>query len=156
MKKTFTIFLLLAALTTMSFVITKDDPPRYKNLKVLPKDISKEQMDSIMHHFSAAMGQKCNFCHVFNQAEQKMDFVNDAKPEKETAREMWRMTIKLNKKSFDISDSKKLGTKLRVTCYTCHHGETLPETMAPARQGPPPGGQAAPKPPVSTDSTKRP
>ena len=133
MKITFTITLCCVALLMMSFLITQDEPPRYKNLKVLPKNITKDQMDSVMHHFANSMGKKCNFCHVFNQQENKMDFVSDAKPEKSTAREMWKMTAKLNKKYFDIKDSKKMGTHLEVTCFTCHHGAEHPETKPPAK-----------------------
>ena len=147
MKITFTIILGCVALTMMSFLITKDDPPKYKNLKVLPKNITKDQMDSVMHHFAGAMGQKCNFCHVFNQEEKKMDFVSDAKEEKKTAREMLKMMIKINKKFFEVKDSKQLDSKLAVTCFTCHHGAEHPQKRPPMmQQGPP----RAP----STDSTK--
>jgi hypothetical protein len=133
MKITFTITLCCVALLMMSFLITQDEPPGYKNLKVLPKNITKDQMDSVMHHFANSLGKKCNFCHVFNQQENKMDFVSDAKPEKSTAREMWKMTAKLNKKYFDIKDSKKLGAHLEVTCFTCHHGDEHPETKPPVK-----------------------
>ncbi|MEO6734618.1 MAG: c-type cytochrome [Ferruginibacter sp.] len=133
MKITFTIILLCVALLMMSFLITRDEPPRYKNLKILPKNITKDQMDSVMHHFTNSMGKKCNYCHVFNPEEKKMDFVSDAKKEKATAREMWKMTAKLNKKYFDVKDSKKLGAKLEVTCFTCHHGSEQPETKPPIR-----------------------
>ena len=90
-------------------------------------------MDSVMHHFTNSMGKKCNFCHVYNQEEKKMDFVSDAKEEKATAREMWKMTAKLNKKYFDVKDSKNLDAKLEVTCFTCHHGSDHPETKPPMR-----------------------
>src|SRR6187402_422692 len=104
-------------------------------------------MDSVMHHFADAMGQKCNFCHVFNQTDQKMDFVSDAKKEKAEAREMMKMTIKLNKKFFEIKNSKELDAKLEVTCFTCHHGAEHPQKKPPMRQ------QGPPRAP-STDSTK--
>ena len=133
MKITFTIVLLCVALLMMSFLITQDEPPKYKNLKILPKNITKDQMDSVMHHFANSMGKKCNFCHVYNQEEKKMDFVSDAKEEKATAREMWKMTAKLNKKYFDVKDSKNLDAKLEVTCFTCHHGSDHPETKPPMR-----------------------
>ena len=155
MKKMFTISICLFALVLMSFVITKNAPPIFKNLKVLPKNTTKEEMDSLMHHFARSLGKKCNFCHVYNDEEKKMDFVSDAKKEKNIAREMWQMTAKLNKKYFDIKDSKKLNAKLEVTCYTCHHGAEHPETKSPVMQaGPPPGGQPSNKPSSGTDSTK--
>ena len=152
MKKLFTITVCLFALVLMSFIITKDAPPLYKNLKVLPKNTTKEEMDSLMHHFARSLGKKCNFCHVFNDEQKKMDFESDAKKEKNIAREMWKMTAKLNKKYFDIKDSKKLDAKLEVTCYTCHRGAENPETKSP--MGPPPGGQPANTPATGKDSTK--
>ena len=65
MKKTSLIVLLLVAIVAMSFTFTSNpNPPRYANLKVLPKNTTKEQLDSVMKHFTAALGVKCNFCHV--------------------------------------------------------------------------------------------
>ena len=103
-------------------------------------------MDSVMHHFANSMGKKCNFCHVYNQEEKKMDFISDAKEEKATAREMWKMTAKLNKKYFDVKDSKNLGAKLEVTCFTCHHGDEHPETKPPMREDAPGGKPGTPRP----------
>ena len=57
------IILCVAAFVCMSFIVTNEEP-RYKNLKVLPKNITKPQMDSVMKHFTVALGVKCNFCHV--------------------------------------------------------------------------------------------
>jgi len=156
MKKVFTILLFFCAIALMSFVMAKDEP-MYKNLKILPKDITKDQMDSVMHHFAASMGKKCGFCHVYNQEQNKMDFASDAKEQKETARAMWQMQAKLNKKFFEVKDSKNLDAKLQVTCFTCHHGSEHPETAAPMKPtGPPPGAGAPPQgpPPGGTDSTK--
>ena len=154
MKKFIAIGTCFVALVMMSFIISKEAPPRYKNLKILPKNTTKEEMDSLMHHFSRSLGKKCNFCHAFNEEQKKMDFASDAKKEKGIARDMWRMTAKLNKKYFDIKDSKRLDAKLEVTCYTCHRGAEKPETKSPLmmQMGPPPGARPAPMPP--TDSTK--
>ncbi|MEO6548618.1 MAG: c-type cytochrome [Ferruginibacter sp.] len=152
MKKLATILTGFIALVMMSFVITQKEPPRFKNLKVLPKNTTKEEMDSLMHHFARSLGQKCGYCHAFNDEQKKMDFASDAKKEKTTAREMWQMTAKLNKKYFDVKDSKKLDSRLEVTCYTCHRGATEPETKSPiTRMGPPPGGNARPN---NSDSAK--
>lgn len=152
MKITFTIILGAVALMMMSFLITQDEQPMYKNLKILPKNITKEQMDSVMHHFSDAMGQKCNFCHAFNQDTKKMDFASDEKSEKAAAREMWKMTAKLNSKYFGIKDSKKLDARLEVTCFTCHHGKPHPETKPPMHKEPPAPRAGEPMP--GADSTR--
>jgi hypothetical protein len=130
MKRVLTITACFTALILMSFAITEDEP-RYKNLKVLPKNTNKQQMDSIMKSFSASLGVKCNFCHVFNQAQKSMDFVSDANEHKGIARDMMQMTSKLNKKFFDIKDSKSITAKLEVTCYTCHNGKENPGTKPP-------------------------
>ncbi|MCW3094115.1 MAG: hypothetical protein JWP81_5184 [Ferruginibacter sp.] len=131
MKKIFILAIGFIAFVTMSFIITKEEPPRYKNLKVLSKNTTKEEMDSLMHHFARSLGQRCGYCHAFNEEQKKMDFASDAKKEKEIAREMWKMTAKLNKKYFDVKDSKRLDAKLEVTCFTCHRGAKEPETKSP-------------------------
>lgn len=145
MKKTVTIISCFIAFILMSFAITKDEP-RYKNLKVLPKNITKQEMDSVMHHFTGSLGVKCNFCHVFNQEQKAMDFASDANEHKGIAREMMKMTAKLNKKYFDVKDSKNLTAKLQVTCFTCHNGKEEP-------------GKNPPKPPMQQrgpqDSARR-
>lgn len=151
MKIIFTIILGCVALMMMSFLITRDEPT-YKNLKILPKNITKDQMDSVMHHFANSMGKKCNFCHVYNQEEKKMDFASDAKKEKDIARDMWKMMVKLNSKYFDIKDSKHLDAKLEVTCYTCHHGDEHPESKPPMREDGPKEKRTGP--PLVPDSIK--
>lgn len=142
MKKPVFIALGFMAMVLLSFAFTRDEP-RYKNLKVLPKNINKQQMDSVMKHFAAALGVKCNHCHVFNQEQKAMDFASDANEHKAVARSMVKMTNKLNKKYFDVNAGKDLNVKLEVTCYTCHNGKAEPTRMAPAMaQGP----QSGPRP----------
>jgi hypothetical protein len=146
MKRTVLVLLVLCSLFAMSFVITRPDPPLYKNLKVLPKNINKEQMDSVMHHFSLSLGVRCNFCHIRNDSTKTWDFASDANKHKLVAREMMKMTDKINEKYFDVAGSKNLSAALMVTCYTCHHGKVDPETKAPERP-------QQPRP--ATDSTRR-
>lgn len=133
MKRTLTITACFAALVLMSFAVTEDQP-RYKNLKVLPKNTTKQQMDSIMKSFSASLGVKCNFCHVFNQAQKSMDFASDANEHKGISRDMMKMTAKLNKKYFDVKNSKSVSAPLEVTCYTCHNGKEHPGKKPPVPQ----------------------
>lgn len=156
MRKSFAIAILFAALVAVSFAFT-DDEPQYKNLKILPKKITKPQMDSVMRHFSASLGVKCNFCHTFNEQAKTMDWASDANKHKLITRQMMTMTNKINKKYFDVSGKQSLDAKLLVTCYTCHHGVAEPEVKAPQpernTQGPP---AAPPTGPRSTrDSTKQ-
>lgn len=133
MKRTVTIAACFVAFLLMSFAITKDER-LYKNLKVLPKNTTKKQMDSVMRHFTASLGVKCNFCHVFNQEQKAMDFASDANEHKGISRDMMRMTAKLNKKYFDVKNSKNLNADLEVTCYTCHNGKEHPGVKPPVPQ----------------------
>ena len=81
-----------------AFTITYE--PHFKNLHILPKDISEHDLDSVMHHFTASLGVKCNFCHIVDTVAKKIDAVSDDKPEKNIARKMMLMTIDLNKNYF--------------------------------------------------------
>ena len=149
MKKTVIATLGFAAIILVSMAFTEpNDEGLYKNLKVLPKDITERQMDSVMHHFTAALNVKCNFCHVRREGEAHPDFASDDNKHKLRTREMMEMTNKINSKYFDLTGGKQtLDTPLMVTCYTCHHGSTDPATTPPPRERP---QQRQP-----TDSTKR-
>lgn len=127
MRKTFLATLALIAVGACFAFTVQDD--HYKNLKILPKDITEKQLDSVMHHFNVSLGVRCNFCHVRDTVNNKMDFASDGNKHKLVAREMMTMTYKINEKYFDLAGGKKdLNTQLMVTCYTCHHGKTEPET----------------------------
>jgi hypothetical protein len=143
MKRILSIIICFVALVLMSFAITKADP-QYKNLKVLPKNTTKKQMDSVMHHFTSALGVKCNYCHQYNAEQKAMDFASDANEHKGVARSMMKMTARLNKKYFHVNNSKSLDAKLEITCYSCHNGKANPATVPPP---PPPRPQS--------DSTRR-
>jgi hypothetical protein len=133
MKKTLVIILCLISLTTMSFAFM-DQKPRYQNLKVLPKNTSKEVLDSVMKHFTTALGVKCNFCHVrMNDEQRNWDFASDNNNHKRIAREMMKMTVKLNKKYFDVKLNKGFDTPLMVSCFTCHNGKPEPAVIPPAK-----------------------
>ena len=135
-----------------SLAFTKDDPG-YKNLQILPKDITHQQMDRDMHHFNDALGVKCSFCHVRNDSTKKTDFPSDANPHKNKAREMMKLTDKINDDYFNYTgEERTITTQLMVTCYTCHHGSTDPAVKAPKKELP---GQGSGSPFRSlTDSTK--
>jgi hypothetical protein len=122
--------------------------PEWKNLKILPQDISKDGLDSVMHHFTASLGVRCTYCHVGNPAAHQMDFPSDEKPEKQIARKMMLMAIDINKNHFQQiadmmkddddkempaqTDTSSVSYMLKyVTCYTCHHGEAHPKNKPP-------------------------
>ena len=126
---------LAVAVAFLTFIIAgvaATDPPahKHKNLKVLPKDISDEDLDKVMDKFKASLGVKCNFCHVPSKDpnDHHMDFASDEKPEKNIARKMMKMSAKINKKYFSFNKDEQGNTVDAVTCMTCHRGNSHPET----------------------------
>jgi hypothetical protein len=100
MKKSLLVILACLVSVIIFQAFTSSYEPHFKNLQILPKDISGHDLDSVMHHFTAALGVKCNFCHVRNEEAKQMDFASDDKPEKKIARKMMLMAIDINKNYF--------------------------------------------------------
>ncbi len=100
-----------------------------RNLKVLPKNISKENLGKVMDEWKGALGVKCNFCHAASADNpRKMNWASDAKPEKEMARQMFTMTGKINKKFFHAKKGEDgMMAMAAVNCNTCHNGQAHPE-----------------------------
>jgi hypothetical protein len=140
-KKTVSVFLCLAAGVVISVAATKptasnpaksttkNDTGFFKNLQVLPKDISKDSLDEIMDGFKAALGVKCSFCHAFDTSTKRMNFASDAKEEKGVARYMLKMTAGINATYFNFEKSTRPDTINVVRCITCHHGSPHPNEM---------------------------
>ena len=98
------------------------NPPedKFKNLKVLPKNISEQTMDKVMEEFSKALGVECNFCHVQSATDSTWDMASDQKPEKTVARKMITMSNKINKDFFEAKT--KYGEEsalLEIRTYAC-------------------------------------
>lgn len=126
MKKTFFVILGLIVLITVTAAFTYDEP-KFKNLKILPKNISEKAMDSIMHNYSVSLNVNCDFCHVHNTLRDTWDMAIDAKPEKLIARKMMTMTTGINAKYFPPEKETKYQQLIQtITCYTCHKGEAIP------------------------------
>jgi hypothetical protein len=130
-KKTFTVLVVIGSCVGIgisSFRIPPENKPGYKNLKVLSRDISEEEMDRVMHSFNSELGVTCIYCHVTDRSQTipRADFVSDEKPEKNIARQMLQMTIKLNRRYFGSSVDGKLQTPVKVWCTTCHRGLLKP------------------------------
>ena len=99
----------------------------FKNLQVLPKDISEKDLQRIMEiDFSKALGVNCNYCHPKLAGSDDLDFVTDAKGEKQAARSMMRMTMEINQKYFGLQHPMIGDTLMSVTCKSCHRGEPYP------------------------------
>ena len=105
------------------------DNLEFHNLRVLPPNISHDQLIATMRGFARSLGVKCNHCHVANPpgAKEEFDFPSDAKPEKTVARTMIQMTSRIN--ADYISRLNRQAET--VTCFTCHRGHTIPETNQP-------------------------
>ena len=151
MKKTLLIATLVC-LIALSFAF-QENPPHYENLKVLPKNTTKKEMDSIMRHFSMSLGVRCTFCHVRNNDQQKnFNFASDSSKNKLAARSMFKMMLKINKKYFKPDNNEMQGEMAsanripEVSCYSCHHGKEHPENRPPAPPPPGPGGPGMPPP----------
>ncbi|HOZ70613.1 MAG TPA: c-type cytochrome [Chitinophagaceae bacterium] len=122
---------IIVTLSFLAFVtlgVAAVKAPQERNLKVLPKDISDEKLDSIMQTYNKALGVKCEFCHVKSKVYPgtDIDFRSDAEPMKENARDMMRMTIEINTNHFYFNKSIKPEYLNTITCKTCHRGEAFP------------------------------
>lgn len=105
----------------------RDTSNHYSNLKVLPKNVSSKILSHIMiDEFEDGLGVSCNFCHAKENNSNKLDYASDAKPEKEIARSMMRMTMTINKKFFQVKHPLLGDSAIIVTCSTCHHGQPHP------------------------------
>jgi hypothetical protein len=99
----------------------------YKNLKVLPKDISTKDLSRIMiDDFEDGLGVSCGFCHAEEKDSHKLDYASDEKPEKEIARLMMKMTLDVNEKYFQVTHPLIGDSTLSITCVTCHKGQPRP------------------------------
>jgi len=104
---------------------------QYKNLKVLPPDIASARLQRIMvDEFNDGLGVGCGFCHAEEKGSHKLDYASDAKPEKSIAREMMRMTLKINKKFFQVHRPGIGDSLMIVNCSSCHHGQPRPDIGA--------------------------
>lgn len=105
-------------------------PP--KNLQVLPKNISHDDLMKTMHGFTGALGVKCTFCHEEGDQPHHIDFASDAKPEKKIARTMLRMTHQINETYLTQVHTEDPDLKPEhVTCGTCHSGHSIPPEFVP-------------------------
>jgi cytochrome c553 len=127
-KLTVVVALVATVGITAAASINKPEQPHYTNLKVLPKNISSRELQSIMaDDFEDGLGVTCGFCHANAKDGHGLDFVSDAKPEKEITRSMMRMTLGINKKYFKLKHAALGSEALVVSCTTCHKGNAFPD-----------------------------
>ena len=126
MKNKFVIVALLffAVVSIAAVLPIKQVPPKFKNLKILPKNISEAKLDSIMDQYNYSLGVKCDFCHAKNKTGTDLAFELDTKSEKLIARKMMLMTYDINAKYFLEKPNRLDGQ--RITCNTCHNQKAYP------------------------------
>jgi hypothetical protein len=91
------------------------------NVKVLT-GLTAQQFQEEMNFIVQGLGVTCGTCHV------RGNFASEEKPQKQTARKMLEMVKAINKSTFPDYKPKEGESVLgKVTCYTCHRGETAPK-----------------------------
>lgn len=99
------------------------------NLKVLPGTLTGDQVHEIMEQWEAALGAHCSTCHTADpnnigpNGRPRLNYADDSKEEKATARKMFTMTEDINRNYVSKIDS----SGAPVTCGTCHRGHLGPE-----------------------------
>ncbi len=123
--------------------------PAPKNLQVLPKDLTAEQVHDTMEKWAGDLGVHCDKCHTADpnnigpNGRPRLNFADDSKKEKKVARLMYKMVDDINTNYVSMVENS--GDP--VTCGTCHRGKFSPEPfVAPPeeRRGPGPGGPPPP------------
>ena len=128
MKNKAVVLLGLAVFVFIGIAASKPTGNKERNLKVLPKDISNADLDSVMEGFAKGLNVACDFCHAESKTiKNDIDYASDDKPEKEIARIMMKMTASINKDYFDYTIIYKAGEIMAVSCYTCHDGFPRPD-----------------------------
>ncbi len=150
------IFLLAAAFSLSTLAQAPATPPAHMhppapaptNLQVLPKTLTGEQVHEIMHKWEASLGTECTTCHAADPTRKRPDgrpmlnFADDSKPEKATARLMVKMVEEINTQYVGKIDN----SGAPVTCATCHRGHLDP----PPFVAPPDDDHDHPAPPPPT------
>ena len=110
-------------------------PDTFTNLQVLPPDISKPELISTMRGFALSLDVRCEHCHVGEEGKglESIRFPADDRETKRVARVMIAMTANINE-TLKSKIGRDPGDLLEVTCFTCHHAATHPQTLEDALQ----------------------
>jgi Photosynthetic reaction centre cytochrome C subunit len=101
------------------------------SLKLLPPDTHVHGADSLMGEFRDALSVDCNYCHGGGKPQEW-----DLNPRKDIARKMILLVRQINSQ-FSGTGVFPVGEQ-KVTCWTCHRGETHPVSISNKRYDPPP------------------
>jgi len=92
------------------------------NVRVLT-GLFAQQFQEEMNFMVQALGVSCNTCHV------RGNFASEDNDKKLIARRMLEMTKAMNTQFFPDYKPKEGESVLgKVTCYTCHKGESIPKS----------------------------
>jgi tetratricopeptide (TPR) repeat protein len=97
-------------------------PEEFKNLTIVPADIAPDTLQAMMISMADGLGVRCEFCHV--REGRRTDYASDENKHKKIARDMMRMTQKIN----DEFLTRPGG--LKVECFTCHRGMKEPYSLS--------------------------
>jgi len=104
-------------------------PEKPKDLQVLPKDWTGTRLRPVMVGFTRALGVRCSYCHKGEEGKplSTYDFASNENPNKDRAREMYRMLGDINEhlKKIEPSGDKRVN----MWCHTCHRGRPRPMTL---------------------------
>lgn len=127
--------LLGLVLMALARPLAAQTPEKFENLKVLPKDIPREQLLATMRGFALGLGVRCEYCHQEKAGAApgpggniELDFKSDKKPTKEKARFMLHMVANINDTILARLEHRS-DPPVRVMCVTCHRGSPLPKTL---------------------------
>lgn len=130
-KTLLSLILMLFSLTTLAQQQGADIFADPENLKVLPKDISSDDLSATMRGFAMGLGVRCETCHVGepNTPLHTFDFASDEKPMKQKARLMIKMLNEINGELVPRLDDVEKATRVSVRCMTCHRGRPQPQLI---------------------------
>lgn len=104
-------------------------PSRFENLRVLPKDIGRDSLLTIMFGFADGLGVQCGYCHSGGDPRTLVgvQFKADDKPSKVRARAMYSVMSQVN--ALLRADTAGRRLEAAVTCLTCHRGMPDPRPL---------------------------
>ena len=123
--KTVTVFLIALACVSLS----AQQPPALPGMVDTPTvkvltGLAVPEFEAEMQLMTQALGLSCGSCHA------RGNFASDASPRKIAARRMLEMTKTINQQFFADYKPRDGESRLgRVTCFTCHQGDTRPKTQ---------------------------
>ena len=135
--------------------------PAPTNLKVLPKNLTGQQVHEIMEKWEGSLGVHCNTCHTADpgnigpNGRPRLNFADDSKQQKSTARLMYKMTEEINGNYISMVEN----SGPPVSCGTCHRGHLDPEPFVIPpdehdHHGPRPAQGPSQPPPAGTAPTQ--